>query len=859
MVSKKTRIASVVAASALAAGGIVIPNYVAHGDPAVVIPAGAIELQDYDFKVRLHPDFPQVVDYRLGDEQLAGRIGGPLTSMLVNGQSQTVTVAEAVVGHGQKSATYAVSFPNLAGVTLTVLAEVEDRVLRLTLTDLVDPESRIQSIQIPNHDLVTLGSTDAAAQLTTARVAAGTQAGGDTFQKLAGSTAGSAQGSSLVLANTSSLAAAFATNAVGTAANGTWQHQIRTSGHNRLGAVSAGTWTGVAGAEPYVEVKVVADENGDGTVDWQDAGVAAQSIIALGNGAEEVANEVIARAPSGSFAQAQADTAAISAATENLGQRVVLEGVTADADGLEAMSDAGVALNSTFGYDVAVAGATAGAFQSLWDNGPVNVDTLYFDQALDTPAQQQLNAALQEQGWVVSTHPLANTGADSDVIRFVYNAARDGWNDDPILGAAQFVDFGDDAFYTNVWENNLPAKFLQRSDLTDRDATTAKFANGTVATATEVTYGDVTVAKDGAYLLPWCDGGSEWNDEGPKRLYHYNPAGGATTWTLTEEFAADTSFTQFSLTDQGRALVREVKAASGAITIQALPGTAYVLFPTSEAPTAGNLPPAEFTVEDAAAKVGTPVSIQVQTTDPEEGELTYSATGLHAGLAINAGTGAITGTPTKAGTYHVTVTAKDAAGASASATLTITVAPKDSTTPPTTPPPTTPPATTQPPSTPPATKPAVEKFVPQAPYTLPGLHKGLNGRDWMTKCEPYSQTERCRTDIWATVVLIENGQFVRKSGWAFNNLTYLPYMTEASWKGNPLGDLGATTNGLFDSAGRQWRTECKTPATGGDACRSYTMTTVYAATPKAEGGYTFSQKNEWVFNNIVMFGGPEKR
>ena len=37
------------------------------------------------------------------------------------------------------------------------------------------------------------------------------------------------------------------------------------------------------------------------------------------------------------------------------------------------------------------------------------------------------------------------------------------------------------------------------------------------------------------------------------------------------------------------------------------------------------------------------------------------------------------------------------------------------------------------------------------------------------------------------------------------------------------------------------------------------MTTVYAAAPKAEGGYTFSQFNQWVFNNIVMFGGPEER
>jgi hypothetical protein len=31
------------------------------------------------------------------------------------------------------------------------------------------------------------------------------------------------------------------------------------------------------------------------------------------------------------------------------------------------------------------------------------------------------------------------------------------------------------------------------------------------------------------------------------------------------------------------------------------------------------------------------------------------------------------------------------------------------------------------------------------------------------------------------------------------------------------------------------------------------LTTVYAAHAKPGGGYTFSQSNEWVFKNMVMF------
>ncbi|GAA4898738.1 hypothetical protein GCM10025789_15890 [Tessaracoccus lubricantis] len=157
---------------------------------------------------------------------------------------------------------------------------------------------------------------------------------------------------------------------------------------------------------------------------------------------------------------------------------------------------------------------------------------------------------------------------------------------------------------------------------------------------------------------------------------------------------------------------------------------------------------------------------------------------------------------------------------------------------------------TQPPTPPtsPPTSPGKPDFVRTAPYTLPGFHN-LNGRQWETTCEEYSQTERCWTYIWATTVKVEDGQYVRTTGWAFNNLTYLPFMTRAEWGTNPLGHTGEWTA----TDGRMWRTECDTAATGRGGCRSYAMVTVYQATAKAGGGYTFSQSNEWVFNNIVMF------
>jgi PLD-like domain/Putative Ig domain len=72
--------------------------------------------------------------------------------------------------------------------------------------------------------------------------------------------------------------------------------------------------------------------------------------------------------------------------------------------------------------------------------------------------------------------------------------------------------------------------------------------------------------------------------------------------------------------------------------------------------------------------VGTAVSLQVAASDSASGQtLSYSATGLPAGLSIGSATGLISGTPTTAGSSTVTVTATDTTGASGSASFAFTI------------------------------------------------------------------------------------------------------------------------------------------------------------------------------------------
>ena len=73
--------------------------------------------------------------------------------------------------------------------------------------------------------------------------------------------------------------------------------------------------------------------------------------------------------------------------------------------------------------------------------------------------------------------------------------------------------------------------------------------------------------------------------------------------------------------------------------------------------TEANVAPVLASIGNKTNVTGDTVNVAVSATDGNTSPtLTYSATGLPPGLSINASTGAITGSPTTAGSYSVTVT-----------------------------------------------------------------------------------------------------------------------------------------------------------------------------------------------------------
>ncbi|WCC79320.1 endo-alpha-N-acetylgalactosaminidase family protein [Cutibacterium equinum] len=740
------------------------------GPLAPEVPEGALSIGDGTLSVRLRPDFPQIIDYNLAGRTLVGQYGSALSSMTIDGKVQKVTVGKATVAADKRSVSYPVAFPGLKGVHLTAVVSVNDGTLTYKLTNIVDPDKLVHRIAIPGLDLVSLTGTDAKSRILAAGISVSRETSGDKVIDVAKASPGKGN-AWMVTANNSTLAAGFETNAIGdntvSQGGGTtarFVHTVKDVSGTTVGSVSPAQWTYRSGAvttyddgsgigpddDPMIQVRITADANADGVIDWQDGAIATRHILTPIVGADEVRNHVIAHIPFNIVSQATHpflrtldDVKRVSVATDGLGQEVLLKGYQAEghdsAQGdyaghyndkagglsdLRTLVSQGKEWNATFGIHVNATESysEAKAFgpdllqmppqkawgwmnQAYYMNGPKDLATGAVLERLaalrkDFPADSNLNwlywdvyyprgwegdrfaAEVAKQGWRQGSEwadamPRSSTwshwandenyggsnnkGLNSQLIRFVENSYRDTWNPDPVLGNTNVVEFEGwtghndyNAFIANVWQRNLPTKFMQRSPIMSWSEHEVKLADGTVATSPlasidgrtiptnrTITTDGAVVYHDGTYLLPWKDGGKD-------RLYYWNPSGKAATWQLTKAWASQSSLTLFKLTDTGRVKVADLPVSGGKIALPATEAnTAYVLYPTSAVPAAATpnwgegshiVDPGFFSGTTNAYRTSGSVTVTKSARGNFQAELGSGASSLSQQLALPAGT-----------------------------------------------------------------------------------------------------------------------------------------------------------------------------------------------------------------------------
>jgi len=116
-------------------------------------------------------------------------------------------------------------------------------------------------------------------------------------------------------------------------------------------------------------------------------------------------------------------------------------------------------------------------------------------------------------------------------------------------------------------------------------------------------------------------------------------------------------------------------AGTYTVTVQANDGKGGVTSASFTLTVYANSAPTAPTIPNQSGTVGTSFSYTVPGfSDPDNDALSYSASGVPAGLSFNPSTMVISGTPSTAGTYTVTVTANDGRGGTVSKAFTITIA-----------------------------------------------------------------------------------------------------------------------------------------------------------------------------------------
>ncbi|MFF5788416.1 endo-alpha-N-acetylgalactosaminidase family protein [Streptomyces sp. NPDC012693] len=633
--------------------------------------------------VAVAEDFPRVLSYtdRASGARLLGSTA-PVTRVVLNGTARAVQAKGAPVLTAT-SAAYTLTFPELPGVEIDARLGVEGRTTTFRVTAVRDTEGfRVGTIDIPGHDLVSVGSSDPGAATAFTRLDPDSTRTADVFARITDATAAEAApvGATYALVNTGRLAAAVESNSSYDKPSGAsardgarFWHQARTNGTETRVGVWSGQWTyrgegapKPAGGDglPWAKVVVTPDANADGTTDWQDGAVAFRAIGIKAPGSEKTPDRVVAHIPFNFASQATHpflrtldDVKRISLSTDGLGQFALLKGYGSEghdsahpdyggnynkrAGGLADLNvllreggkwgaDFGVHVNATESYPEAKnfsetlvdktkpgwnwlnqsyyidqrrdinSGDLARRFQQLRDETDSNLSTLYVDVYYTHGwIADETARAVRAQGWNVATEwsdkfersslwshwandldygGATNKGLNSQIIRFIRNGEKDVWNNHPVLGQTALVDFegwtGEtdwNDFTANIWQRNLPAKYLQQQRITrwnGDDLTFTGQIRGTVENGRRTFYDHGRKVLDGEdYLLPW-DGG--------KKLYHYNKAGGSTSWAVP---AGTGSYSVYKLTDNGRVRTATVRPVDGKITLDAVAGQPYVLHP----------------------------------------------------------------------------------------------------------------------------------------------------------------------------------------------------------------------------------------------------------------------------------------
>lgn len=252
--------------------------------------------------------------------------------------------------------------------------------------------------------------------------------------------------------------------------------------------------------------------------------------------------------------------------------------------------------------------------QMLKDDTGDNLSFVYVDvySGADYNAKKMAEY-VNERGWMLGTEyagPIyeqsawvhwgtdpayPNKGNDSKIVRFLRNTQTDGFLSHPLLKGMQQAGVGYwqsnvesnsyKATTTTFFNHNLPTKYMQNFGIQKMETDRILFENQ--VKVERQADGRVHLSKDGHDIAIMTDSDKvtnstvfiPWDPHTEEKIYHWNPNGGATTWTVPNSWSGVQTAKLYKLTDLGREFVRDVQVTNKQVTLNAEIGVGYVLYP----------------------------------------------------------------------------------------------------------------------------------------------------------------------------------------------------------------------------------------------------------------------------------------
>jgi endo-alpha-N-acetylgalactosaminidase len=317
-----------------------LPSFAAKGKGLYVDKENIPTIESKTLRLSLDASFPRITQYIwLANGAVFYGQEDKLSEVMLNGKLYTPKIS---FSYSKNEAKYRLDFPEI-NVIVKIQIKVNTNIVAFNVTQIEEKGTfKVSSFEIPNHNLLSVRSTQNGASFAGAKMFTAIKGTGDAFLPLTATTAKDsiAKGYLYGIVTNDQLAASLWSNSTGekTDDDRVLKQTIKKEEYLRTG-IWSGSWIyrakGMKTTDPLPVAKIVitADANNDNKTNWQDGAIAFRSIMNNPIGSDKIPNLVVQRIPmnfasqaTNPFTKTLDETKRIFLNTDGLGQYVILKG-----------------------------------------------------------------------------------------------------------------------------------------------------------------------------------------------------------------------------------------------------------------------------------------------------------------------------------------------------------------------------------------------------------------------------------------------------------------------------------------------------------------------------------------------------